>query len=83
MTGVVDRLEERGLVERVTSGHDRRVKLLAVTEAGSKLRDRLIARMDEPPPALAGLSPEDQLALRDLLARALQSRAPQPRPVKR
>lgn len=73
VTGVVDRLEERGLVKRVTSGHDRRVKLLAVTEAGSKLRDRLIARMDEPPPALAGLSPEDQLALRDLLARALQS----------
>ena len=72
VTGIVDRLEERGLVERRPSDQDRRVKLLVITEAGTELRDRLIARMDEPPPPLADLSPEDQWALRDLLARALE-----------
>lgn len=72
VTGIVDRLEERGLVERRASDQDRRVKLLVITEAGTELRDRLIARMDEPPPPLADLSPEDQWALRDLLARALE-----------
>jgi len=72
VTGIVDRLEERGLVERRPSDQDRRVKLLVITEAGTELRDRLIARMDEPPPPLANLSPEDQWALRDLLARALE-----------
>ncbi len=72
VTGVVDRLEERGLVERRTADHDRRIKLLVVTEAGKELRERLTARIDVAPPPLAGLSPEDQRTLRDVLARALE-----------
>lgn len=71
VTGIVDRLETRGLVERRASEHDRRVKMLAVTEAGAALREQLMARMYEAPEALAALSPEDQRALRDLLRRAL------------
>lgn len=35
--GVIDRLEARGLLERKTSPHDRRVRLLAVTNAGRTL----------------------------------------------
>src|SRR4051794_11604606 len=31
VTGIVDRLEDRGLVERRSAAHDRRVKMLAVT----------------------------------------------------
>ena len=34
LTGLVDRLETRGLVERRPDPHDRRVRLLALTETG-------------------------------------------------
>ncbi len=71
VTGIVDRLEARGLVERRAAEHDRRVKMLAVTETGAELREQLLARMYAAPEALAVLSPEDQRALRDLLRRAL------------
>lgn len=42
ITGIADRLEERGLARRVV-GHDRRVKLLELTEEGAAVRARLIA----------------------------------------
>jgi len=72
VTGIVDRLEARGLVERQVAEHDRRVKMLAVTEAGAQMREQLLARMYAAPEALAALSPADQRALRDLLRRALR-----------
>jgi len=73
VTGIVDRLEARGLVERQAALHDRRVKMLAVTPAGAQMREQLLARMYAAPEALASLSAADQRALRDLLKRALQS----------
>jgi MarR family transcriptional regulator, organic hydroperoxide resistance regulator len=72
VTGIVDRLEDRGLVERRSATHDRRVKMLVVTERGAELRARLAERLDEAPPALARLSAEDQTALRDIMRRALE-----------
>ncbi len=71
VTGIVDRLEDRGLVERRPGEHDRRVKMLMITERGAQVRTGLAARLDEPPEALANLSPEDQRALRDIMRRAL------------
>ena len=71
VTGIVDRLEDRGLVERHPAEHDRRVKMLVVTQRGADLRARLSERMDTAPPALAGLSEADQVALRDIMRRAL------------
>ncbi|MGZ6671204.1 MAG: MarR family winged helix-turn-helix transcriptional regulator [Solirubrobacteraceae bacterium] len=71
VTGIVDRLEDRGLVERRPAEHDRRVKMLLITERGAQVRAGLAARLDEPPEALASLSPEDQRALRDIMRRAL------------
>jgi DNA-binding MarR family transcriptional regulator len=71
VTGIVDRLEDRGLVERHPGEHDRRVKMLMITERGAQVRAGLAARLDEPPEALANLSPEDQRALRDIMRRAL------------
>ena len=50
---------------------DRRVKLLALTDEGRRVRDELRARMARPPEAISGLSPADQRALRDLLRKAL------------
>jgi MarR family transcriptional regulator, organic hydroperoxide resistance regulator len=71
VTGIVDRLEHRGLVERRPADHDRRVKLLALTAEGLALRDTLAGRLYAPPEELAGLSGADQRALRDILQRAL------------
>jgi DNA-binding MarR family transcriptional regulator len=71
VTGIVDRLEDRGLVERRPGERDRRVKMLTITGRGAQIRDALGARLSEPPEPLAGLSPEDQLALRDIMRRAL------------
>jgi len=71
VTGIIDRLEYRGLVERRPAEHDRRVKLLALTEDGCELRDSIGDRLHAPPDELAALSAADQRALRDILARAL------------
>ena len=70
VTGIVDRLEYRGLVERRPADHDRRVKLLALTGEGQELREALGDRLHAPPDELARLHPEDQRALRDILKRA-------------
>jgi DNA-binding MarR family transcriptional regulator len=71
VTGIVDRLESRGLVERRPDPDDRRVKLAAATEEGRRvargLRDSLhFAR--EP---LAALTEGERVSLRDLLRRML------------
>ena len=71
VTGIVDRLEERGLIERRPDLDDRRVTRLAITEEGAKLRDQALARLFEPPPEIAALSRSDQRVLRDLLRKAL------------
>jgi DNA-binding MarR family transcriptional regulator len=71
VTGIVDRLEDRGLVERRPAEHDRRVKMLIMTPRGAEIRAQLGARLGEPPEPLAQLSPEDQRALRDIMRRAL------------
>lgn len=70
VTGIVDGLEERGLAERRSSESDRRVKLIALTVEGRRLRSRLVRAMEEPPEWLAALPEADRAALRDILARA-------------
>jgi DNA-binding MarR family transcriptional regulator len=72
VTGIVDRLEDRGLVERHPGERDRRVKMLRITERGAQVRAQLAARLDDPPEPLASLSLEDQRALRDIMRRALR-----------
>src|SRR3954454_17109129 len=71
VAGIVDRLEDRGLVERRPGERDRRVKMLTITERGAQIRDALGARLSEPPEPLASLPPDDQVALRDIMRRAL------------
>jgi DNA-binding MarR family transcriptional regulator len=73
VTGIVDRLEERGLVRREAAEGDRRVKLLVLTDEGERLRAEVTKRMAEPPPAIASLSEQDQKALRDILTRAIEN----------
>ena len=71
VTGLVDGLEAQGLVERRPAEHDRRVRMVVVTERGAEVRGRLVEVMQEVPPELAALGAEDQRALRDILRRAL------------
>ena len=70
VTGIVDRLEERGLVERTPAEYDRRVKLIAPTKAGTRLRNDLNRRLAVPPEPLANLPEKDQRTLRDILRKA-------------
>jgi DNA-binding MarR family transcriptional regulator len=71
VTWITDRLEERGYVERQADERDRRVKLLALTEEGRRVREEIRARLTVPPEALSRLSRAEQRALRDLLRKAL------------
>ena len=70
ITGIADRLEAAGLVERRTGERDRRVKTLALTPRGAEAREAVIRIMSRPPAPIAGLSREDARALRDVLRRA-------------
>jgi DNA-binding MarR family transcriptional regulator len=72
VTGLVDRLESRGLVRRRPSGADRRVKVLALTPTGSRLRALLLDRMTTPPATLGRLSVREQRSLVQILTRLLE-----------
>ena len=69
VTGLVDRLESRGLIERRASTDDRRVKVLNLTAAGSRLRGQLLRRMTADQLPLSRLSMRDQRALIRILER--------------
>jgi MarR family transcriptional regulator, organic hydroperoxide resistance regulator len=72
VTGLVDRLESRGLVRRRPSAADRRVKVLVLTQTGSRLRALLLDRMTVPPAAFARLSPREQRSLVRILSRLVE-----------
>lgn len=76
VTLLVDRLEERGLIERRPDPADRRVKQIAVTAAGRKLQRKVLERLFEPPAGITELSAADQRALRDLLTKAAALHSP-------
>lgn len=70
VTGIVDVLEEKGLATRRPDERDRRVKLIALTAEGRRVRARLMRAVEKPPAWIEGLSEADQRALRDVLVRA-------------
>src|SRR5215212_3659585 len=73
VTWITDRLEERGYVERRADERDRRVKLLALTDEGKRVRQEIRRRLSVPPEAISRLSRTEQRELRDLLRKALDS----------
>jgi DNA-binding MarR family transcriptional regulator len=72
VTGLVDRLESRGLIRRRPSDADRRVKVLDLTPSGARLRTLLLDRIASPPSTLGRLSVREQRALVRLLKRLLE-----------
>jgi DNA-binding MarR family transcriptional regulator len=67
VTWLVDRLEERGLVERRPSPDDRRVKTLVLTPFGIRTRQRLAEALYAPPAELLEMDADALEALRDEL----------------
>ncbi|MEU3693142.1 MarR family winged helix-turn-helix transcriptional regulator [Streptomyces narbonensis] len=69
MTGIIDRLEKRGLVRREAAPADRRVKNVILTAEGERVTDAIRAKMRITQEGLAGLDADDQGALYALLER--------------
>ncbi|MFG2571587.1 MarR family winged helix-turn-helix transcriptional regulator [Streptomyces sp. NPDC048481] len=78
VTGIVDRLESRGLVERRPDPADRRVKLAAATEEGRRIARGLRESLRFAREPLAGLTEEERLVLRALLHRMLAADGDRP-----
>ncbi|MFF8400393.1 MarR family winged helix-turn-helix transcriptional regulator [Streptomyces sp. NPDC014846] len=73
VTGIVDRLETRGLVERRPDPADRRVKLAVATDDGLRVARELREGLRFAREPLAGLSADERRSLRDLLRRMLDA----------
>jgi DNA-binding MarR family transcriptional regulator len=71
VTGLVDRLEERGIVERRPAPADRRVKVVQLTPTGSRLRAQLLRRMTARGLPLSRLDAREHRALVKILERLL------------
>ncbi|MFB6841447.1 MarR family winged helix-turn-helix transcriptional regulator [Streptomyces sp. NPDC056361] len=71
ITGIVDRLEARGLVERHPDPDDRRVKLAVPTTEGRDTARRLRDSLGFAREPLGELSETERTLLRDLLRRML------------
>lgn len=72
MTGIVDRLLERGLVERQRDARDRRSVVVSLTPAGQQLLAQIKADQRHTVQQVLGcLSPEDRARLATLLGRLI------------
>ncbi|MER6955116.1 MULTISPECIES: MarR family transcriptional regulator [unclassified Streptomyces] len=78
VTGIVDRLESRGLVERRPDPADRRVKLAAATDEGRRIAKGLRESLRFAREPLAGLEAEEREVLRGLLQRMLATEGSRP-----
>jgi DNA-binding MarR family transcriptional regulator len=69
VTGVVDKMEARGLIARQGAENDRRVKVLVVTEKGRQVRRELLSSAAKAPPEIAAMPKQT----RSLLAAGLRA----------
>jgi len=67
VTGLVDRLESRGLVRRQPSTRDRRVKVLLLTQTGTRVRAQLLRQMTGASHPLSRLSLDQRRSLVKIL----------------
>ncbi|MEU2237379.1 MarR family winged helix-turn-helix transcriptional regulator [Streptomyces vietnamensis] len=74
MTGIIDRLEQRGLVRREADASDRRVKNVILTAEGERVTDAIRAKMRTTQEGLDGLDDQDRDRLYTLLERVFVSR---------
>lgn len=76
VTGIINRLEKRGLVRREASPSDRRVTNLVITPEGERVTDAIREKMSATKDGLNSLSDEDRDRLADLLERVFPARTP-------
>lgn len=70
--GILDRMEEKGLVIRSVSGSDARRRLITLTEKGEELQEQAHrAFLDAEEMLSRGLSPEERASLAALLQRVI------------
>jgi DNA-binding MarR family transcriptional regulator len=67
-TVAIDRLEQRGLVQRRAHPDDKRRKLVQLTDAGLRAAATAQRILTDPPPALAALNADDVAALARIFA---------------
>ena len=74
VNGVLDRMEEKGLVRRSVSGSDARRRLITLTEKGAE-QQALLQRsfLDVEEAMVRGFSPEEREALLAFLNRVIQN----------
>jgi DNA-binding MarR family transcriptional regulator len=70
VTAIADQLEERGLIERRPHPSDRRIKSLALTDDGRRVRDRILVELWTTVPILDGLTAAERRELRRLLEKS-------------
>ena len=74
VTGIIDRMEAAGLVERTRSEDDRRVWMIRLTAQGRKVAERArVSPWDTLRHALAALTPADQEKLTQILKKVAQN----------
>ena len=74
MTGIVDRLEKAGLVERRRDSTDRRVISVYLTDEGRRLETTLPVLSEEAnEDAVAGLSPEQVRQFTETLRKVIEN----------
>jgi DNA-binding MarR family transcriptional regulator len=76
MTWLVDRLEERGFVERRSLPNDRRVKTIALTPEGIAFRRKVLFEVFQPPDELLTLDTATLETLREQLEKLPPSSGP-------
>ena len=79
VTGIADRLERHGLAVRTAREGDRRVKLLALTDEGRRVRAAVQEAVLASSPVMVGLDAGEREQLRALLAKAGAATPPPPR----
>ncbi len=73
VTGIVDRMEAAGLVERVRSDEDRRVWIIRLSAAGRRVAEKArVSPWETLRHALSALPPSDQERLTQLLKKVAQ-----------
>ena len=76
ITGVIDRLEQKGLITRRVSDRDRRARVLQITEAGEAELDRIEPAVDAAQHViLRGLDADEAAVFLRLLHKAIDATA--------
>lgn len=73
VTTIADQLEERGLIERRPHPTDRRIKSLALTAEGRRLRETLADELWVEVPVLDALTADERRELTRLLSRTVEA----------